>query len=132
MLSDPIADFLTRIRNAAKARHKRVEVPASKMKLAIAEILVDQGYIANVEKIEGTNGNQGSIQVTLRYYEGQPAFKEIRRVSRPGIRRYAPVADLPRVRNGLGIAVVSTPKGVITDKDARRYNVGGEVICTVW
>lgn len=129
-VSDPIADFLTRLRNAAKARHKRMDVPCSNEKLAIAQILKDQGYITDYERIE--DNKQGVLQVSLRYNEGQPAFTEIKRVSRPGIRRYAPVDDLPRVYNGLGIAIISTSKGMMTDKDARRYNVGGEVICTIW
>lgn len=129
-VSDPIADFLTRLRNAAKARHKRMEVPCSNEKLAIAAILKDQGYIADFERVD--DNKQGVLQVSLRYHEGRPAFTEIKRESRPGIRKYAPVDALPRVYNGLGIAIISTSKGVMTDKDARRYNVGGEVICTVW
>ena len=129
-MTDPIADFLTRLRNAAKARHKRMDVPCSNEKLAIAKILKEQGYIADFERIE--DNKQGVLQVALRYHEGRPAFTEIKRISRPGIRRYAAVDALPRVYNGLGIAIVSTSKGVMTDKDARRYNVGGEVICTIW
>ncbi len=129
-MSDPIADFLTRLRNAAKARHKRMDVPCSNEKLAIAGILKEQGYIADFERI--ADNKQGVLQVALRYHEGRPAFTEIKRISRPGIRRYAAVDALPRVYNGLGIAIVSTSKGVMTDKDARRYNVGGEVICTIW
>ncbi len=129
-MTDPIADFLTRLRNAAKARHKRMDVPCSNEKLAIASILKEQGYIADFERIE--DNKQGVLQVALRYHEGRPAFTEIKRISRPGIRRYAAVDALPRVYNGLGIAIVSTSKGVMTDKDARRYNVGGEVICTIW
>ncbi len=129
-LSDPIADFLTRIRNAATAKHKRTSAPSSNMNLAIAAILKEQGYIADFERIDKTP--QDELVVSMRYSEGQPAFTEIKRVSRPGIRRYASVKELPRVRNGLGIAVVSTPRGVVTDKEARRLNVGGEVICTVW
>lgn len=129
-MTDPIADFLTRLRNAAKARHKRMDVPCSNEKLAIASILKEQGYIADFERIE--DNKQGILQVALRYHEGRPAFTEIKRISRPGIRRYASVDALPRVYNGLGIAIVSTSKGVMTDKDARRYNVGGEVICTIW
>ncbi len=129
-LSDPIADFLTRIRNAARAKHKRAVMPASTMKIAIAEILKEQGYIADYKRVEASPRDE--LHVVMRYYEGRPAFTEIKRISRPGLRSYASAKSLPRVRNGLGIAIVSTPNGVITDKDARRANVGGEVICTVW
>lgn len=129
-ISDPISDFLTRLRNAAQAKHKRVELPSSRQKAAIAKILKEQGYIKDYVIVE--NKPQDILQVTLRYHEGEPAFREIRRVSKPGIRKYSPVSELPRVRSGLGIAIVSTPKGVITDKEARQLNVGGEIICTVW
>lgn len=130
-VSDPIADFLTRWRNAASAGHKRVELPCSTIKLAIAKILKEQGFITDFEKIE--DGTQhGVLKVSLRYHEGRSSFNEVKRISRPGIRRYSSVSELPRVRNGLGIAIVSTPKGVVTDKEARRLNVGGEIICTVW
>lgn len=129
-VSDTIADFLTRIRNASAAKHKTVEVPCSNLKLAIAQILKDQGYIAEFEKVD--NAHQGVLHVKLRYYLGQPVIREIRRVSKPGRRVYAPADGLPRVRNGLGIAIVSTPRGVMSDKQARRENVGGEVLCTIW
>lgn len=131
MNSDPIADYLTRLRNAAQARHKRIELPCSTQKLAISQILKEQGYITDYKKIE-TSDKQGVLQVVLSYYEGMPAFKEIHRISRPGIRRYAGAQELPRVRNGLGVAIISTPKGVLTDKQARQMNVGGEVICSIW
>jgi small subunit ribosomal protein S8 len=107
-----------------------VEVPCSNLKLAIAQILKDQGYIAEFEKVE--NAHQGVLHIKLRYYLGQPVIREIRRISKPGRRVYAPADGLPRVRNGLGIAIVSTPRGVMSDKEARRENVGGEVLCTIW
>ena len=129
-VTDTIADFLTRIRNASAAKHKSVDVPASNLKVAIAEILKDQGFIQDFSKSE--DGKQGVLSVKLRYYYGQPVIREIHRVSKPGRRIYAPVERLPRVRNGLGIAIISTPRGVMTDKQARRENVGGEVLCTIW
>ncbi len=129
-VTDTIADFLTRIRNASAARHKSVDVPASNLKIAIAEILKDQGFIQDFSKAE--DGKQGVLSLKLRYYYGQPVIREIQRVSKPGRRIYAPVERLPRVRNGLGIAIVSTPRGVMTDKQARRENVGGEILCTIW
>lgn len=129
-VTDTIADFLTRIRNASSAKHKVVDIPASKLKMAIAAILKDQGFISDYEKVE--DDKQGVIQVKLRYYLGQPAIREIKRVSKPGRRLYAGADRLPRVRNGLGIAIISTPQGVMSDKEARRLNVGGEVLCTIW
>lgn len=129
-VTDTIADFLTRIRNASAAKHKSVDVPASNLKVAIAEILKDQGFIQDFSKSE--DGKQGVLSLKLRYYYGQPVIREIHRVSKPGRRIYAPVERLPRVRNGLGIAIISTPRGVMTDKQARRENVGGEVLCTIW
>lgn len=129
-VSDTIGDFLTRIRNGLKAKHKTIDAPASKMKVAIAAILKDQGFISDYEKIN--DSVQGTLRVKLRYYQGAPAIKEIQRVSRPGIRRYSAADELPKVYNGLGIAIISTSRGVMTDKQARRENVGGEVICTIW
>lgn len=129
-VSDQIADFLTRIRNAGKAGHKTVDAPFSGMKLAIAEILKDQGFITEFEKVE--DGVQGKIRVTVRYYKRLPSIKKVTRVSKPGRRVYSPADKLPRVNNGLGIAIITTSKGLMTDKQARRFNVGGEVICTVW
>ena len=129
-VTDPIADFLTRIRNASAAKHKTLELPASNIKVAIAEILKDQGFIADYAKKE--DGPQGVLQVKLRYYYGQPVIREIRRVSKPGRRVYTGVEKLPRVRNGLGVAIISTPRGVMSDKQARRENVGGEILCTIW
>lgn len=129
-VTDTVSDFLTRIRNAGQARHKETEVPASKLKLAIAKILKEQGYIADYEFID--DNLQGKIKVTLRYYKREPAIKELKKVSKPGRRIYAPAGRLPRVKNGLGIAIISTSKGVMTDKQARLSNVGGEILCTIW
>ena len=129
-VTDTIADFLTRIRNAGQAKHKTVDIPCSKLKLALAAILKDQGFVADFEKVE--DGVQGVIRVSLRYYNRQPAFRELKRISKPGRRLYAPADKLPRVNNGLGIAIVSTSHGVMTDKQARKLNVGGEVLCTIW
>lgn len=131
-VTDTIGDFLTRIRNAQRAHHRTVDAPASKLKVAIAEILKDQGYIADYELLDGDGSAQPTLRVHLKYYQGQPVIREIRRISKPGLRRYAGADELPRVYNGLGIAILSTSKGVVTDKHARRLNVGGEIICTVW
>ncbi|GMV53580.1 MAG: 30S ribosomal protein S8 [Chlorobi bacterium] len=129
-VTDTIADFLTRIRNASSAKHKTVDVPSSKLKVAIAEILKDQGFIADFNL--RSEGVQPTLEVKLRYYYGQPVIREIKRVSKPGRRVYAGVTELPRVRNGLGVAIISTPRGVMSDKQARRENVGGEILCTIW
>ena len=130
-ITDPIADMLTRIRNAGAARHATVEVPASSMKKAIAQILLDEGYIKAFEIIE--NGTQGTIKVTLKYSANkEKAISGLRRVSKPGLRVYAGADELPRVLKGLGIAIVSTPKGVMTDKKARELHIGGEVLAFVW
>jgi len=127
---DTIADFLTRVRNALKARHKYVDVPASNLKLAMGEILREQGYIESIERI--ADDKQGILRVTLKYTNGQPAIMGIKRISTPGLRKYTSVTETPRVLSGLGIAIISTPKGVMTDKQARSANVGGEVLCYVW
>jgi small subunit ribosomal protein S8 len=129
-MTDPIADFLTRIRNAVQARHRVVEIPASRMKASMADILKNQGFISAYEKVE--EGPQGTLRLTLRYSEGKPSVLGLRRVSRPGLRRYAGATELPRVKNGLGIAIISTSQGLMTDKEARSKNVGGEVLCFVW
>jgi small subunit ribosomal protein S8 len=129
-VTDTIADFLTRIRNGSSAKHKNIEVPSSNLKIAIAQILKDQGFISDFEKVEDTK--QGVLHVKLRYYLGQPVIREVKRVSTPGRRVYAAADKLPRVHNGLGVAIVSTPRGVMTDKQARRENIGGEVLCTIW
>jgi small subunit ribosomal protein S8 len=131
-MTDPIADFLTRLRNAIKANHRIVEVPASNIKKEITKVLHDKGYIQNY-KFDDTTV-QGNIKIALKYSAStkEPAIVKIERVSTPGLRKYAPAEDLPRVLNGLGIAILSTSKGVITDKEARELNVGGEVLCYVY
>jgi small subunit ribosomal protein S8 len=129
-MTDPIADFLTRIRNAASARHKVVDIPASKLKANLAAIMKDQGFITDYESVE--EGPQGAIRIKLRYVNGQPTIYGMQRISRPGLRRYAGAGELPRVKNGLGIAVISTSQGLMTDKEARRRNIGGEVLCYIW
>ena len=130
-MTDPIADMLTRIRNANSARHTTVEIPASKVKLAIAQILLYEGYIRSFEKIE--DGKQGMIQVTLKYDEkGKRVISGLKRISKPGLRIYVSCEELPQVLNGLGIALVSTSKGIKTDRDARREGLGGEVLAYVW
>ena len=130
-ITDPIADMLTRIRNAGAARHATVEVPASKMKKAIAQILLDEGYIKAYEVVE--NGVQGTIKITLKYTANrEKAISGLRRVSKPGLRVDAGADELPRVLKGLGIAIISTSKGVMTDKQAREAHIGGEVLAFIW
>ena len=130
-ITDPIADMLTRIRNAGSAKHETVDVPASKMKKAIAQILFDEGYIKSFQLID--DGTQGIISNTLKYLPGkEKAIQGLRRVSKPGLRVYAGADELPKVLKGLGIAIVSTSKGVMTDKAARAAHVGGEVLAFVW
>ena len=131
-ITDPIADMLTRIRNANKAKHDTVDIPASNMKKAIAQILLDEGYIKNFQTIN--DGTQGVIRITLKYVQPgkEKVITNLRRVSKPGLRVYAGAEELPRVLRGLGIAIVSTSKGVMTDKKAREAHVGGEVLAFVW
>ena len=130
-MSDVIADMLTRIRNASNAKHATVDIPASNMKKSIADILVAEGYVKGYQVIE--DGKQGSIRVTLKYTAGkQKVIRGLRRVSKPGLRIYAGYEDMPKVMNGLGIAIVSTSKGLMTDKKAREQKIGGEVIAFVW
>ena len=129
-MSDVIADMLTRIRNANDAKHESVEIPASNMKKAIADILVNEGYIKGYQIID--DNKQGIIKVTLKYVGKQKAITGLKRVSKPGLRIYANCEDMPKVMNGLGIAIVSTSKGIMTDKKARKENVGGEVLAFVW
>ncbi len=130
-MSDVIADMLTRIRNANDAKHLTVDIPASNMKKAIADILVNEGYVKGYQIVD--NGNQGIIRITLKYLAGkQKVIRGIRRISKPGLRIYAGYEDMPKVMNGLGIAIVSTPKGILTDKKARELKVGGEVLAFVW
>ena len=131
-MSDPIADMLTRIRNANTAKHDTVDIPSSKMKLAIADILVDEGYIKKYDLVD--EGNFKTIRVTLKYGadKNDKIISGIKRISKPGLRVYAGKEDLPKVLGGLGIAIISTNQGVITDKKARELKVGGEVLCFVW
>ena len=132
MYTDPIADYLTRIRNAASAKHRVVEIPASNLKKEITKILFDQGYILSYKFIE--NKVQDSIKIALKYDKitKQPIIKEIKRISTPGLRKYSSSTEMPRVLNGLGVAIISTSKGVMTNKKARQENVGGEVLCHVY
>jgi small subunit ribosomal protein S8 len=131
-MSDPIADMLTRIRNANTAKHDTVDIPSSKMKTAIAEILLNEGYISKYELVE--NGNFKDIRITLKYGKdkNEKIISGLKRISKPGLRVYAGAEELPRVLGGLGIAIISTNKGVMTDKEARKLNVGGEVLAFVW
>ena len=131
-MSDPIADMLTRIRNANTAKHDTVDIPASKIKVAIAGILVDEGYIAKYDLVE--DGSFKTLHITLKYGvdKNEKVISGIKRISKPGLRVYANTEDIPRVLGGLGIAILSTNKGVVTDKEARKLGVGGEVLCFVW
>ena len=130
-ITDPVADMLTRIRNASSAKHETVDVPASNLKKAIAQILLDEGYIKSFELVD--NGNQGVIRITLKYLAKKaPVLSGLKRVSKPGLRIYAGADELPKVLKGLGIAIVSTSKGVMTDKKARELHIGGEVLAFVW
>ena len=129
-ITDPIADMLTRIRNANTAKHETVDIPASNMKKAIAEILNEEGYIKGYQIIE--DGKQGVIRITLKYAGKEKVISGIQRVSKPGLRMYAPADELPRVLKGLGIAIISTSKGIMTDKKARDEHIGGEVLAFVW
>jgi|SRR5690606_2217369 len=132
MVTDPIADYLTRIRNGQMARHRIVEIPASNLKKRITEILYDKGYILKY-KFEEDN-KQGLIKIALKYNpeSKEPAIRSLERISRPGLRQYAKPTEIKKVKNGLGIAIVSTSKGVMTDKEARANHVGGEVLCHIW
>ena len=131
-MTDPIADMLTRIRNANTAKHDTVDIPSSKMKLAIAKILLDEGYIKSYELVE--NGKFNDIRITLKYgaSKNEKIISGLQRISKPGLRVYANKEELPKVLGGLGVAIISTNKGVITDKEARKLGVGGEVLCCVW
>ncbi len=130
MMTDPIADMLARIRNAAGARHRRVDMPPSKLKAEIARILKDNHFIHDYKLLE--DGEHGVLRVYLKYYQEKPVIRNLRRVSKPGLRKYAGAKELPRVRGGLGIAIVSTSQGVMSDKEARAKNVGGEILALVW
>ncbi|HPI37072.1 MAG TPA: 30S ribosomal protein S8 [Ignavibacteriaceae bacterium] len=129
-VTDPIADFLTRVRNAIKANKRKVDIPASKMKIGIAQILKDHKFIVDFQVEE--DNKQNILRLLLRYTNGNPAISGLRRISTPGLRVYAPKDKMPRVLNGYGIAVISTSKGLLTDKQAKKESVGGEVICYIW
>jgi len=130
-MTDPVADMLTRIRNACSARHRRVDMPVSKLKLEIARLLRDNHYIQEFQVLD--DGRHGLLRLYLRYHNGaQPVIRELKRVSTPGLRRYVGARELPRVKNGLGIASVSPPKGLMTDRDARSAHMGGELVAMVW
>lgn len=130
-ITDTVADYLTRIRNAQKARHRHVDIPASKLKRAMTQIMVEKGYIKRYLNID--DGKQGLLRLYLKYdQKGKPVIHELKRISRPGLRKYVGADNLPRVRNGLGVAILSTSKGVMTDKEARLINVGGEVLAYVY
>jgi len=128
--TDPIADYLTRVRNGIKAKHKRVDIPASNLKRNLSKILTDQKYLAGYTEI--SDDKQNVLRITLRYVDGVSAITGLIRISKPGLRIYKSSDELPRVLNGLGIAVISTSKGIMTDKDARRQNIGGEILCNIW
>lgn len=132
-MTDPISDYLTRLRNAIKANHRIVEVPSSKLKKEITRVLFEKGYILNY-KFEDVENHQGKIKIALKYHPitKTPAIKKLERISRPGLRKYTGLDTMPRVINGLGIAILTTSKGVMTDKEARKNNVGGEVLCYVY
>jgi len=130
-MTDPVADMLTRIRNACSARHRRVDMPVSKLKLEIARLLKDNHYIQEFQVLD--DGRHGLLRLYLKYHSGdQPVIRELQRVSTPGLRRYVGAREIPRVKNGLGMAIVSTPKGLMTDRDARSAHVGGELLAVVW
>ena len=130
-MTDPVADMLTRIRNACLARHRRVDIPVSKLKAEIAKLLRDNHYIQEFQVLD--DGRHGLLRVYLKYHDGdQPVIRELKRVSSPGLRRYVGAREIPRVRNGLGMAILSTPKGLMTDRDARTAHLGGELLAVVW
>ncbi len=131
MMNDPLGDMLTRIRNAQMRGKSTVRTPASKLRAWVLDVLKDEGYIRGYDKVAAANG-QPELEISLKYFEGTPVIRELKRVSKPGRRVYASVQDIPSVRNGLGLSIVSTPKGVMSDAAARTANVGGEVLCTVF
>lgn len=130
MVTDPIADMLTRVRNAQHARHRRVDMPVSTLKVELARLLKDNHYIHDFKVLE--DGKFNVLRLYLKYHQERPVIRELKRISKPGLRKYVSVKDIPRVRNGLGIAILSTSKGVMTDRDARANKVGGELLATVW
>ena len=130
MMTDPIADMLTRVRNAGQAQHKWVDMPVSKLKIEVAKLLKENHFIFDFKKLD--DGKHGVLRVYLKYHDGKPVIRHLERVSRPGRRRYVGVSDVPRVRNGLGMAILSTSKGLMTDRSAKTEGVGGEVMAIVW
>jgi len=130
MVTDPIADMLTRVRNAGQARHRRVDMPVSKLKIEIARILKDNYYIHDFKVLD--DGQHKVLRLYLKYYQEKPVIRELKRVSKPGLRKYVSVLNIPRVRNGLGMAILSTSKGVLTDREARESRIGGELLAIVW
>ena len=130
-MTDPIADMLTRIRNACGSKHRRVDLPASRVKVEIARILKENNYVQDYRLVENEAGHK-LLRVILRYAGGQPVIRELKRVSTPGLRKYVSVGEIPRVRNGLGMAIVSTSRGLMSDADARKSNTGGELLALVW
>jgi small subunit ribosomal protein S8 len=129
-MTDPVADMLTRIRNASRAGHRRVDIPVSKFKTEIARLLRDNRFIQDYAVLD--DGRFGVLRVTLKYHDGAPVIHELRRVSKPGLRRYVRAREVPRVKNGLGMAIVSTPRGVMSDREARRARTGGELVAVLW
>ena len=129
-LTDPVADMLTRIRNACTAGHRRVDMPVSKLKLEIARLLRDNHYIVDFKNLD--DGGQGMLRLYLKYHNEAPVIRELKRVSTPGLRRYVKSREIPRVKNGLGMAIVSTSRGLMSDRDARTQNLGGELVAVVW
>lgn len=130
-MSDPVADMLSRIRNACQAKHRRVDVPVSKLKVEMARLLRDNHYLQDFQVLD--DGRHGLLRLYLRYHQGdQPVIRELRRVSSPGLRRYVGVREIPRVRNGLGMAILSTPRGLMSDREARKAHLGGELLAVVW
>lgn len=129
-MTDPVADMLTRIRNACSAGHRRVDIPASKLKAEVARLLRDNHYIADFKQLDGDG--RGVLRLYLKYHNELPVIRELKRVSTPGLRRYVKCREIPRVKNGLGMAIVSTPKGLMSDRDARTANLGGELLAVVW
>jgi len=129
-MTDPIADMLTRIRNACSAGHRRVDVPVSKLKVELARLLRDNHYVTDFKVLE--DGGRGSLRLYLKYHNEVPVIRELRKVSTPGLRRYVKSREIPRVKNGLGMAIVSTPKGLMSDRDARTANLGGELVAYIW
>lgn len=130
MVTDPIADMLTRVRNAGQARHRRVDMPVSKLKIELARLLKDNHYVHDYKVLD--DGTHPVLRLYLKYYQEKPVIRELKRVSKPGLRKYVGVTEIPRVRNGLGMAILSTSKGVLTDREARNAGVGGELLALVW